>query len=161
MTSPRLVLLATAMLLTAGAAVRPGRAQTVFLADTTKVAIIRQLLAKTGAVDQALAMMEANVQAQRAANPRIPAVFWDRFVEQARARRGELAELMTTAYVSYFTAEDLRQLLAFYDSPIGAKLLSVQPELTRQSLAAGQRWGSLIGADVARKLAAEGVKVEP
>ncbi len=38
--------------------------------------------------------METALPAQRASNPRIPAVFWDRFAERARSRRSEFVELL-------------------------------------------------------------------
>jgi len=125
--------------------------------DSVKIRLIKQLLARARLTDQALAAMEQQVPAQRASNPRIPAVFWDRFLEQARARRGELEEGYVKLYDRHFTADELRQLLAFYDSPIGRRFLEVQPVLLRDGITMGQEWGQRIGAEVGRTLAAEGV----
>jgi hypothetical protein len=125
------------------------------------VRLIHQLVSKARLTDQAVQAMEQQLPAQRAANPRVPAVFWDRFLEQARARRGELEEGYVTLYDRHFTTAEIRELLVFYDSPIGKRFLEVQPALMREGIALGQEWGSRIGADVGRTLSAEGVQPGP
>jgi uncharacterized protein len=133
------------------------RAQTAASPDTEKVRLIKQLIADAHLTDQALQVIEQALPAQRAANPRVPAVFWDRFLEQARARRGELEEGYIALYDHNFTTAELRGLIAFYESPIGKRFVEVQPTLTREGMAMGQEWGTRIGADVGRTLSAEGV----
>ena len=135
------------------------RAQTASSPDTTKVRLIRQLIAAAHLTDQALQVIEQALPAQRAANPRVPALFWDRFLEQARARRGELEEGYVSLYDRNFTTTELQGLMAFYESPIGKRFLEVQPVLTREGLAMGQEWGARIGADVGRTLSGEGTMV--
>ena len=129
--------------------------------DPAKVALIRQLLAQTHGVDQALAAMESGVAAQRQANPRIPAVFWDRFMAQARAHRGDLEDRVIVVYDHHFSTAEVRQLLAFYRTPVGQKMLAEQPALFQESMAAGKEWGRRIGMAVGQQLAAEGVRIEP
>jgi hypothetical protein len=129
--------------------------------DSAKAALIRQLLARTQAADQAIAMMEASLPSQRQSNPRIPAVFWDRFMAEARARRGELVDMIGLVYDRHFTSEELQQLLDFYDTPIGRKLLAAQPAIAQESVEAGQQWGQRIGSAIGAQLAAEGVVVSP
>ena len=130
-------------------------------ADTEKARLIKQLLGKARVADQAIQAMEQQLPAQRAANPRVPALFWDRFIEQARARRAELEDGYATLYDRHFTTDEVRQLIAFYDTPVGRRFLEVQPTLLREGIAMGQEWGQRIGAEVGRTLAAEGVKVGP
>ena len=136
----------------------PGAAR---VADSTKAALIRQLIAATKATDQAVLAMETAIPAQRASNPRIPAVFWDRFAERARSRRGEFVELLVPVYDRFFSVDELRNLLGFYQSPLGRRLLEVQPDLTREAMLAGQAWGRGLGAEVGRELEAEGVRIQP
>ena len=155
----RLALLAAAVV---GAFVPTAvRAQSASSPDTAKVRLIRRLIADAHVTDQALQVIEQALPAQRAANPSVPAVFWDRFLEQARARRGELEDGYVALYDRNFTAAELRGLLAFYESPIGKRFIEVQPTLIREGMAMGQEWGTRIGADVGRTLAAEGAKPGP
>jgi hypothetical protein len=155
----RLVLTAAAVV--GALAPTPLSAQSPASPDTAKVRLIRQLIATAHLTDQAFQVIEQALPAQRAANPGVPAMFWDRFLEQARARRGELEDGYVALYDRNFTAAELRGLLAFYESPIGKRFLEVQPVLTREGMAMGQEWGTRIGADVGRTMAAEGVKPGP
>jgi hypothetical protein len=129
--------------------------------DSAKAALIRQVLKEVRAADMAVTAMETSLPAQRAANPRIPAVFWDRFATLAHARVGQLEDILTVVYDRHFNTDELRQILAFYRSPIGHKLLDAQPAIMRESMLAGQEWGQRLGAEVAQQLAAEGIKIEP
>jgi hypothetical protein len=129
--------------------------------DTAKIVLIRQVIAATRAADQAVLAMETGLPAQRASNPRIPAVFWDRFAERARSRRSEFVELLVPIYDQRFSPAELRDLLAFYQSPLGQRLLEVQPDLTRDAMLAGQKWGMRLGAEIGQELAAEGIQIQP
>jgi hypothetical protein len=130
-------------------------------ANADKVAVIRELLLVTQATDQVLAVVEASVPAQRAANPRIPAIFWDRFLAQARSRRGEFVDSVIPLYARSFDIADLRAMLELYKSPFGQRLLEVQPKLVQESMVIGQRWGARIGAEIGQQLAAEGIRIQP
>ena len=129
--------------------------------DPAKLQLIKQLLVKVRVTDQALLAMEQQIPAQRAVNPRVPAEFWDRFMAQARARRGELEDGYAALYDRHFSAAEIRELLAFYDTPIGKRFLEVQPVLMREGIAMGQEWGSRIGAEVGRTMGGEGARPGP
>jgi hypothetical protein len=137
------------------------RAQTATSPDSEKIRLVRQLVATAHLTDQAMQVIEQQVPAQRASNPRIPAEFWDRFVEQARARRGELEEGYVKLYDHNFTTAELRGMIAFYESPIGKRFIEVQPVLLREGMAMGQEWGTRIGADVGRSLVAGSTQAGP
>src|SRR5262249_8237863 len=63
-------------------------------------------------------------------------------------RKGELIEQVAALYAQALSVEELLAVSAFYKSPAGTKLLSVQPQIARQSLALGQRWGAQIGREI-------------
>ena len=127
--------------------------------DSVKVALIRQLLDETHTVDLAVTAMESSVSAQRAANPRVPAVFWDRFLSLAKTRRDTLVSMFVDIYSRHFSSNDVRQMLDFYRSPIGRKMLAETAGIARESMLTGQAWGAQLGADVARELAKEGIQL--
>ena len=88
------------------------------------------------------------------------------------ARRGRALELISNHHLgvkesrlheklSWTRAAGLRDLLAFYQSPWGLRLLEVQPDLTRYAILAGQQWGMRLGAEIGQELAAEGIQVQP
>jgi uncharacterized protein len=63
-------------------------------------------------------------------------------------RKGELIEQVASLYAQELSVEELGAVSAFYKSPAGLKLLSVQPQIARQSMALGQRWGAQIGREI-------------
>jgi uncharacterized protein len=63
-------------------------------------------------------------------------------------RKGELIEQVASLYAHELSVEELGAVSAFYKSPAGVKLLSVQPQIARQSMALGQRWGAQIGREI-------------
>jgi hypothetical protein len=58
-------------------------------------------------------------------------------------------------WAKYYTREDVKQLIVFYESPLGRKLVSVQPQIMAESMAAGATWGEALGAKIDAKLRAE------
>ena len=129
--------------------------------DARKTAVIRQLLDVLHAADLMVGAMEANIPAQRAASSvaGIPPVFWDRLLDAARARRGELLEALVPIYARAYDLPELDALLAFYKSPVGQRVIELQPMLLQESTQAGQLWGETIGAAVGEQLAREGVQL--
>ena len=130
-------------------------------ADARKTAVIRQLLDVLHAADLMVGAMEANIPAQRAASSvtGIPPVFWDRLMDAARARRGELVDALVPIYARAYDLAELDALLAFYKSPMGQRVSELQPGLLQASTQAGQVWGERIGAAVGEQLAREGVQL--
>jgi hypothetical protein len=62
------------------------------------------------------------------------------------------------SYEKYFTHADIKELIRFYESPIGKKLISVQPKIMQECMVAGQEWGRKLGEKVAKKLQEQGYK---
>lgn len=130
------------------------RAQQV---DPAKASLILKIMQVTNAGEQLITVIEATVPAQREANPRIPAVFWDRFLELANSRKQELLDSMVPIYAKLFTAHELEQLLQFYQSDIGQRFVTLQPQFTQAIMEVGRSWGARLGAEIGQELQAEGV----
>ncbi len=95
-------------------------------------------------------------------------------LEQANPGRGEaVAEMMALMdteltrrlptimdayariYVLHFTLDELRELNAFYDSPIGRKLVRETPAISAEAMAVGQAFNQEIMTEVMRALTPE------
>ena len=63
-------------------------------------------------------------------------------------RKGELIDQIAVLYAEKMTLEDLTAVIGFYKSPAGVRFIAVQPEMARQSMALGQRWGAQIGREI-------------
>lgn len=136
----------------------PGQSPVAPAVDSVKLRLIREVLKQSHAMDMVVQGMEAGATAQRAANPQIPAEFWDRFLAEVRQRTGELEALFIPIYDRHFTAGELRQLIAFYGSPIGQKMVTEQPAIAREAMESGRQWGHRLGVAVGQKMAAEAQK---
>lgn len=51
----------------------------------------------------------------------------------------EMEGEMITLYTRYFTADELKQIAAYYRTPLGAKSLQLMPQVMTESMAIGQR----------------------
>jgi uncharacterized protein len=63
-------------------------------------------------------------------------------------RKGELIDQIAAVYADKLALEDLTAIIGFYKSPAGVKFITVQPDILRQSMALGQRWGMQLGREI-------------
>ena len=63
-------------------------------------------------------------------------------------RKGELIDQIAALYAEKLSAEDMTAIVAFYKSPVGVKFIAIQPEMSRQAMTLGQRWGSALGREI-------------
>ena len=68
----------------------------------------------------------------------------------------ELNNLLIPIYKKHFTHEDVKGMIAFFESPIGKKLAEKTPVISQESMAVGQQWGMQIGTRVGEKLSKKG-----
>lgn len=59
---------------------------------------------------------------------------------QARIDSGAFEDLYVTIYDKYFTADDIHQLIQFYESPVGQKLVDKQADITNDVFAGSIQW---------------------
>ena len=81
---------------------------------------------------------------------------WDTFM--AEFDMNEFIEMVIPIYERHFTHDEIEQLIAFYESPIGKKLIKVQPQITIESMTAGQEWAKELIERVKARLPEEGAK---
>jgi len=55
-------------------------------------------------------------------------------------------------YASHFTEQDLKQILAFYKSPVGQKMLKEQPQVVDSSMKFAQDWANNLSDEVITKM---------
>ena len=54
------------------------------------------------------------------------------------SRAGEFTDQLAVIYAQAYEIDEMRQITAFYRSPVGQKVLEKMPALAQQSMAAGQ-----------------------
>jgi len=105
-----------------------GMAQDAFKADVLKV-----LKASGSGAQMELAKEEVMAS--------IPEESRADFSKDFDASLPSLYDKMVKVYMETFTHDEVKQMLKFYDSPVGKKITEKAGELTKKNMAAGQEWG--------------------
>jgi uncharacterized protein len=105
-------------------------------------------------------MKELSDPARRSSAPMLPNEFWDRLLKEAKPE--QMIEMLVPIYDKYYTEPDLDELLVFYKTPLGKKLLDVGPKVMMESVLAGQEWGQKLGRQIMEDMIKEGkVPLQP
>jgi hypothetical protein len=67
-------------------------------------------------------------------------------------RVDELVDMSARIYASHFTEAELKQLLAFYQTPVGRKAITEEPKALDESMASGGQWGENLSDEVVVKI---------
>jgi uncharacterized protein len=70
-------------------------------------------------------------------------------------REKEIGEGMAKVYADAFSEQELKDLVTFYKSPLGQKLLTAEPEAIQASIAFMRQWGQTFSQTVAAQFRAE------
>jgi hypothetical protein len=89
----------------------------------------------------------------RSSAPEVPAEFWEK-LGKAMDVHAMVEELMPI-YDKYYSLDDLKAVNAFYASPTGQKVLATMPQLMKEAMEVGQRWGESMGAKALAEIKAE------
>lgn len=79
----------------------------------------------------------------------------DSLIKQYSVRSGELMNDAARIYASHFTEAELKQILAFYQSPLGQKLLTEEPKTADESMSMAGNWADKLSEEVMSKMRAE------
>ena len=60
--------------------------------------------------------------------------------QKLAGREKEIADGMAAAYAQAFTEQELKDLVTFYKSPLGQKLLTAEPQAIQQTMAYMNQW---------------------
>ncbi len=119
--------------------------------DPAKLADIKQYLVISGykqsLVDGITEVAEMNRQ-----NSDLPAEFWNLFEQRFNERIDELMTIVATVYSNHFTHDEIRKIIAFYKSDVGAKLVQNQGIVSREVNMITQQWGGELGREVGTEL---------
>jgi hypothetical protein len=67
----------------------------------------------------------------------------------------EVTDEVAKLYATHFTEPELKQILAFYKSPVGKKVLSQQPIVVNASMSFAQAWANKLSEEVVAKMRVE------
>jgi uncharacterized protein len=70
-------------------------------------------------------------------------------------RVNELVDGSARVYASYFTEAELKEILTFYQSPVGRKVIVEEPKALEASMANAGDWGDKLSDDIIAKMRQE------
>ena len=70
-------------------------------------------------------------------------------------RMGELTSAIAAVYARNFSIDEMRQLAAFFRTPVGVKYLERAPVLVQESMQIGNRFGQETAGDLERRVKEE------
>ncbi len=123
-------------------------------AETEKQKDIRKLLELTNSAQLGIQVMNQMIDQMKGMVKDVPPQFWEDFKKEVNPN--EMVNLVVAVYDKYLSQEDVREMIKFYNSPTGRKLISVQGQITMESMTAGQQWGRQIAEKLVKKLQTKG-----
>jgi hypothetical protein len=141
-----LILIALVVICCAGAA-----ANAQSSVPTEKEQAIKRLLVLTKAGDLGVQIIEQALPQVKAGLAMIPEEKRAKILQvyEEEMRKDFTSEKMTDSvipiYDKYLTLDEIKQLIAIYETPIGQKLIAVLPQITREAYDDGMRRGQLTG----------------
>jgi hypothetical protein len=120
----------------------------------TKEENIRKLLTLTDARGTFKQSLETQISLMRRTAKEIPPKFWDEVLKEVDPDK--FVELLIPVYDTHFSNDELKGLIAFYQTPLGKKMISKLPVIMTESAAAGAKYGQEIAGKVIQRMRAEG-----
>jgi hypothetical protein len=125
--------------------------------DPAKEQSIRKLIELTHATQTMLDGMKVGLDAQKKAQPGIPDVFWEEFIKRATANIGEFVTILVGVHDRHYTREQIDQMIAFFETPLGRMMADKQPAVAIETVGAAERWGMKMGMQVMMDLTEKGL----
>lgn len=151
----RLRLLALALLALIAVRSSPVLSQSPPPPDAARLAAAKSMMEAAGVsaqFDQMMPLLVGQIsQSFAALRPDKAAEINETFVvvtQRFLERKGALIETVAAIYARALAEEDLKAIADFYTSPAGLRFKAVQPDIMRQSILAGQRWGEQLGREI-------------
>jgi hypothetical protein len=118
--------------------------------DPGKEKSIRRVLEVTGSQKMMIQVSTQLIASMKQAQPNVPEEFWSGFEKKLSSQ--ELIDQLVPIYDKYYSKQDLDGLIAFYESPLGQKVLSTMPQVMQESMQIGQTWGKQKAEEVIREI---------
>lgn len=114
---------------------------------------VQKMLTASGAENTFKASVTQMFGMMKQQQPQVANDFWVSMEdEMLKTSITDLIELLVPVYQKHLSLDEINQITAFYESPIGKKFAEKTPLITKESMAVGQQWGMKIGQKIAEKI---------
>ncbi len=138
---------------------REKRADIERLLEMTGALAIGQQMAVATAANYTQSLKKVRPDIPQDALNLLPAEIAAAFEENIGALRDQIIPI----YHKHFTAAEVKEMIRFYSTDLGQKMIKVMPTLMREGMLVGQRWGESlapkINQRVTNRLRKQGIKI--
>lgn len=114
---------------------------------------IRELMVITNVQQLCQNMLDRMMVNFKDAFLEVPASYWDKLRDKFKVEK--IIDMIIPVYDKYFTQEDIRQLIKFYQTPVGKKIIKVMPSISSETMILGQKWGAEISEEMMNEVKQE------
>jgi uncharacterized protein len=120
----------------------------------TKKALVKELMQSMNSASLADQILGSMIDYYKKQGSSIPDTFWEEMAKEINGT--ELTNLIIPVYEKYYTEEDLKKLILFYNSEVGKKTIQLMPLIMQESMIIGRDWGLKLSEKVQAKLKEKG-----
>lgn len=121
--------------------------------DTVGLSWSRRMLAAMHAEQTIVKSIDTELAVQRkAGKSQVPTVFFDSFTARVHRRTPEIVDSLAWVFARSLSVPDLKELVQFYESPLGRRFADAQVVFGLESAEIGKRWGTRLALDVMKDL---------
>ncbi len=117
--------------------------------EDARIADIQKLLALTGTRSMVNQMKATLMEQFKQTSPNLPPEMFNEMLSEMKAE--DLEQAIIPIYLKHFSAAEIKQLIAFYESPFGKKVTREMPQIIDESNEAGMNWGQNVVVRIASK----------
>ncbi len=107
---------------------------------------IYEYLEVTGASKMSVQITQQMILSFKDSYSNVEEKFWDEFLKEIDV--DGMTKIIVPIYDKYFTEEDIDQLIIFYKTPLGQKMLELHPKISLDAMEAGKIWGQEIAEKI-------------
>ena len=120
---------------------------------------LHKMLLLSGGLATVDTMVPQIIGMMKQQSPSVSEATWNAVMEKAKQFFSDnLVKVYVPIYQKHLTSDDLKKIVAFYESPVGKKLGAVTPAITMEGMTAGQQLGMELVTLIQRELDAHGNK---
>ena len=108
-------------------------------AQSSKDVKIAKLLETMGSTQAMKTSVEYMINYYKQNNPQISSQYWDNSLKHVDYN--ELVQKLVPVYSKHFTEQEIVDLLNFYNTSTGKKMIDKMPVILQESMEIGRKWG--------------------
>ncbi|MBK1895466.1 DUF2059 domain-containing protein [Chryseobacterium paridis] len=111
---------------------------------------IKELIILTGVDKLASQGVKQNIGKYQKAYPGVSNKFWEEFLKEMSPEK--FADLYAPIYSEYYTESEIDDLIKFYNTPAGKKMIEVTPLIVKEGMEAGEKMGKETAVKLMKKI---------